>query len=49
MIAIIGITLFLAIFEARSRYLYCYSPLFIATAIIGINNLKKRIIKVIEQ
>lgn len=48
MTAIIGITLFLAIFEARSRYLYCYAPLFVASAVMGISNLKKRLIKTID-
>lgn len=37
--ALIGITLFELIFEARARYLYCYTPLFIIAATCGINNL----------
>lgn len=40
MLTLIGITLFLTIFEARNRYLYCYSPIFVVGCIIGIKNLK---------
>ena len=40
-LSIIGITLFLTIFECRARYLYCYSPIFITLAIIGLNNIKQ--------
>lgn len=41
-LSIIGITLFLTIFECRARYLYCYTPIFITIALIGLNNLKQR-------
>ena len=41
-LSIIGITLFLLIFECRTRYLYCYSPVFVAAALIGLNNLTNR-------
>ena len=40
-LSIIGITLFLTIFECRARYLYCYSPIFITLSMIGLNNLKQ--------
>lgn len=40
MISIIGITLFLTIFEPRTRYLYCYSELFVICAILGLYNIK---------
>ena len=39
-LSIIGITLFLTIFECRSRYLYCYSPIYVVCSVIGIYNLK---------
>ena len=39
-LSIIGITIFLTIFECRARYLYCYSPIFITLSMIGLNNLK---------
>ena len=39
-LSVIGITLFLTIFECRARYLYCYSPLFVSLAMIGLNNIK---------
>ena len=45
-LSIIGITLFLTLFECRARYLYCYSPIFVTAAMIGINNLRNRFIKV---
>jgi hypothetical protein len=37
-LSIIGITLFLLLFEARARYLYCYSPIFVLGAMIGLHN-----------
>ena len=39
-LSVIGITLFLTIFECRARYLYCYSPIFVSLAMIGLNNIK---------
>lgn len=45
MLTIIGISLFLTMFEARARYLYCYSPIFIVAFSLGITNVKKRIKK----
>ena len=38
-LAIIGITLFLLLFEARARYLFLYSPYYILLAVVGIKNL----------
>lgn len=43
MLSILGITFFLTIFESRTRYLYCYSPIFIACAILGWYKLYTRI------
>lgn len=40
MLSIIGIFLFLTIFEPRTRYLYCYSPIFVVCFMLGITNLK---------
>lgn len=37
-LAIIGITLFLLLFEARARYLFLYSPYYILLAVIGIQS-----------
>lgn len=43
MVTIIGISLFLTLFEARARYLYCYSPLFIVAFVLGITNVLNRL------
>ena len=40
MLSLIGITLFLTIFEPRTRYLYCYSGVFVITALLGLDKLK---------
>lgn len=45
MLSITGITLFLLLFEARTRYLYCYSPVFVLCGILGFNNIKTYIRK----
>ena len=37
-LAIIGITLFLLLFEARARYLFLYSPYYILLAVVGIQS-----------
>lgn len=42
-LSIVGINLFLTIFECRSRYLYCYSPVYVVCSVIGIYNLKTKI------
>lgn len=41
MLALIGLTLFEMIFEARARYLYIYSPIFISLSIIGVESIIK--------
>ena len=46
MLSIIGITLFLTIFEPRTRYLYCYSPIFVVAFVLGISNLKSTLKRV---
>ena len=38
-LALIGVTLFVTLFEARARYLYCYAPIFIVCATLGYRNL----------
>ena len=45
MLAIIGLTIFEQIFEARSRYLYIYVPIYILLAINGMSVLKVEICK----
>lgn len=44
MMAILGMTIFLTIFEPRTRYFYCYAPVFVLAAILGINKLKTKFI-----
>lgn len=38
-LSLIGITLFETLFEARARYLYCFSPIFLVCSIMGMRNL----------
>lgn len=45
MLSIIGLVLFLTIFEPRTRYMYCYSEIYVIAAILGLYNLKDLIIK----
>ena len=40
-ISIIGLTLFELIFEARSRYLFCYAPIYVILCIQGMQGLHK--------
>lgn len=40
---IMGITLFCLLFEARSRYLFLYGPIYIYIALLGYNNLKIKV------
>lgn len=47
-LTIIGISLFLTLFEARARYLYCYSPIFIIAFCLGLNNVKDRVEKIVR-
>ena len=35
MLAIIGLTLFVLLFEARARYLYTYAPIYILLGAVG--------------
>ena len=45
MLAIIGLTIFELIFEARARYLYTYVPLYIILAAAGVQKIvEKKII-----
>ncbi len=39
-ISLIGLFLFVTLFEARARYLFCYAPIFVICAVIGYSNLK---------
>lgn len=39
LLALIGLTVFELIFEARARYLFCYAPVFVLTAVLGVRNL----------
>lgn len=41
MVAIIGLTLFELMFEARARYLFCYAPIYALLAAWGMRNLKE--------
>jgi len=41
MLAIIGLTVFEMLFEARARYLYCYVPLYILLASVGADSIQK--------
>jgi hypothetical protein len=38
MLAVIGFTLFELLFEARARYLFCYSPIYVIFGMIGVRN-----------
>lgn len=38
-LSLIGIFIFVMIFEARARYVFCFAPMFIVCAIIGYHNL----------
>ena len=42
MLSVIGLTIFELLFEARSRYLYAYVPLYILLAIYGVALLLNR-------
>ena len=41
-LALIGLTIFTLLFEARARYLYLYSPYYIILAVIGIEAVYKK-------
>ncbi len=40
MLAVIGLTLFELLFEARARYIYIYVPIYCILASIGFENIK---------
>lgn len=42
MLAIIGLTIFELIFEARARYLYTYVPLYIILAAAGVQKIVEK-------
>ena len=42
MLAVIGLTVFELLFEARARYLYTYTPLYILLAVAGIQKIMRR-------
>ncbi len=48
MLAIIGLVMFLTIFEPRTRYMYCYSEIYVMAAVLGIYNSKDIIKNVIN-
>jgi integral membrane protein (TIGR03766 family) len=39
MLTILGLTVFQLLFEARARYLYSYSPIYICLSILGLKNI----------
>lgn len=41
-LSLVGITIFLTIFECRARYLYCYTPIFVTASMIGLHTLKTK-------
>lgn len=41
-LALIGLTIFTLLFEARARYLYLYAPYYIILAVIGIETIYKK-------
>ena len=42
-LALIGLTMFEMLFEARARYLFNYSPIFILTATVGWYTMLKNV------
>jgi len=44
-LSLVGIMLFVMIFEVRARYLYVYEPYFIIAGTIGIQNVYKKCIR----
>ena len=43
MLALIGITLFETIFEARARYLFIYAPVYLTVGMMGLRACAERI------
>lgn len=48
-LTIVGLFLFVMLFEARARYLFAYAPIFITCAMLGISQLKNSASKLITQ
>lgn len=48
-LSIIGISLFLTIFEARARYLYCFAPVFFVAFTLGISRARTRYINFLDR
>lgn len=44
LMSIVGITVFLYMFEARARYLICYLPLYVVCAVVGLYNIRQKLI-----
>lgn len=43
-LSLIGLFLFVMIFEARARYLFCFAPIFVVCATLGYQNLKAKLL-----
>ena len=43
MLTVIGLTIFLTVFEARARYVYTNLPIFILLAVSGLNSITDRV------
>lgn len=43
MLSVLGLTLFEQLFEARARYLYSYTPVYILLAAMGLLECKNRL------
>jgi hypothetical protein len=41
LLSLIGLTLFVTVFEARARYLFTYAPIFIVCAVVGLSTILK--------
>lgn len=39
MLSVLGLTIFELLFEARARYLFCYSPIYVILAVLGMRNV----------
>jgi integral membrane protein (TIGR03766 family) len=48
MMAILGLTFFQLLFEARARYLYSYAPIYICLSILGLKNIVFIVKKIIK-
>lgn len=43
-LSLIGLFLFVMVFEARARYLFCFAPIFVVCATLGYQNLKAKLL-----